>query len=50
MLAGHQGYQHDDVYEDGDTIVFLARPATLLGYCLVAPEAQLESWLDEVEG
>src|ERR1022692_863587 len=49
LLAGHPGYPHHDVYEDDDTIAFLARPATLLGYCLVAPRRHIESWVHDLD-
>ena len=49
LLAGHPGYPHHDVYEDDDTIAFLARPATLLGYCLVAPKRHVESWVHDLD-
>ena len=52
MLAGHPDYRHHNVYEDADTIAFLARWPTLLGHCLVAPKRHVESWvydLDESE-
>jgi diadenosine tetraphosphate (Ap4A) HIT family hydrolase len=45
ILAGHPGYSHHDVYEDADTIAFLARYPTLLGYCLVAPKRHVEDWV-----
>jgi diadenosine tetraphosphate (Ap4A) HIT family hydrolase len=48
MLAGHPDYAHHDVYEDAETIAFLARPAMLLGYCLVAPKRHVESWMDDM--
>ena len=31
--------------EDADTIAFLARPVTLLGYCIVAPKRHVEDWV-----
>jgi diadenosine tetraphosphate (Ap4A) HIT family hydrolase len=37
-------YSHHIVYEDADTIVFLNRYPTLLGYCLVAPRKHVEDW------
>jgi diadenosine tetraphosphate (Ap4A) HIT family hydrolase len=37
------------VYEDADTISFLARPVTLLGYCIVAPRRHVEDWVREME-
>jgi diadenosine tetraphosphate (Ap4A) HIT family hydrolase len=45
ILAGDPGYPHHDVYEDAATIAFLARPATLLGYCIVAPRRHVEDWV-----
>ncbi len=33
------------VYEDAATIAFLARLATLLGYCIVAPRRHVEDWV-----
>jgi diadenosine tetraphosphate (Ap4A) HIT family hydrolase len=49
LLAGHPGYPHHDVYEDDDIIAFLARPATLRGYCLVAPKRHIESWVHDLD-
>lgn len=37
-------YSHHVVYEDADTIVFLNRYPTLLGYCLVSPRKHVEDW------
>ncbi|HET9895853.1 MAG TPA: HIT family protein [Streptosporangiaceae bacterium] len=48
ILAGHPGYQHHVVYQDADTIAFLAHPGTLLGHCLVAPKRHAESWLTDL--
>jgi histidine triad (HIT) family protein/ATP adenylyltransferase len=48
MLAGNPDYTHHDVYEDADTIAFLASPSTLLGHCLVAPKRHVESWVHEL--
>jgi diadenosine tetraphosphate (Ap4A) HIT family hydrolase len=48
-LAGHPDYRHHDVYEDADTIAFLARWPTLLGYTLVAPKRHLESWVRDLD-
>jgi histidine triad (HIT) family protein/ATP adenylyltransferase len=36
------------VFEDEDTVVFLNRYPTLLGYCLVAPKRHIESWVSEM--
>lgn len=48
LVAGHPDYQHHVVYQDGDTIAFLSRYPTLLGYCLVAPKAHIEDWVHEM--
>jgi diadenosine tetraphosphate (Ap4A) HIT family hydrolase len=48
-LAGHPDYAHHDVYEDSDTIAFLARYPTLLGHCLVAPKRHVENWVSELD-
>jgi diadenosine tetraphosphate (Ap4A) HIT family hydrolase len=37
-------YRHHIVYEDADTIVFLNRYPTLIGYCLVSPRKHVEDW------
>jgi diadenosine tetraphosphate (Ap4A) HIT family hydrolase len=37
-------YSHHVVYEDADTIVFLNRYPTLVGYCLVSPRKHVEDW------
>ena len=49
ILAGHPDYSHHDVYEDADTIAFLARWPTLLGHCLVAPKRHVESWVHDLD-
>lgn len=49
VLAGHPDYSHHDVYEDADTIAFLARWPTLLGHCLVAPKPHIESWVTDFD-
>jgi diadenosine tetraphosphate (Ap4A) HIT family hydrolase len=46
ILAGER--PHHEVYEDADTIAFLARPVTLLGYCIVAPKQHVEDWVREM--
>ncbi|HVB42141.1 MAG TPA: isochorismatase family protein [Streptosporangiaceae bacterium] len=48
ILAGHPDYSRHLVYEDDDTIAFLADPGTLLGYCLVAPKRHVESWVNDL--
>ena len=47
-LADDPDYSHHDVYEDADTIAFLARWPTLLGACLVAPKRHVESWVNDM--
>jgi diadenosine tetraphosphate (Ap4A) HIT family hydrolase len=49
ILADNPGYPHHVVYEDADTIAFLSRYPTLLGYCLVAPKRHIESWVHDME-
>ena len=49
ILAGHPDYSHHDVYEDADTIAFLARWPVLLGHCLVAPKRHIESWVHDLD-
>ncbi len=48
-LDGHPDYRHHRVFEDDETIAFLTRFPTLLGYTLVAPKRHLESWVDDFE-
>jgi diadenosine tetraphosphate (Ap4A) HIT family hydrolase len=47
--AGHPDYHHRMVYEDEETIAFLTRAPTQLGYCLVCPRAHIESWFEMEE-
>ena len=49
FVADHPDYRHHTVYEDDHTVAFLARYPTLLGHCLVAPKAHVESWAHEME-
>ena len=49
FLNGHPDYRHHLVYEDAETVAFLARYPTLRGYCLVAPKDHVESWLDDLD-
>ena len=49
ILAGHPDYAHHDVYEDANTIAFLARWPTLLGHTLVAPKQHIESWVHDLD-
>jgi diadenosine tetraphosphate (Ap4A) HIT family hydrolase len=48
IAAGTDTYRHHIVYEDPDTIVFLNRYPTLIGYCLIAPRKHVESWVHEL--
>ena len=48
IAAGRPDYPHHFVFEDADTIAFLADPGTLLGYCLVAPRRHAEIWVDDL--
>ncbi|MFC4998065.1 HIT family protein [Dactylosporangium cerinum] len=49
FLSGHPDYRHHRVYEDEDTVAFLARYPTQLGYTLVVPRAHVESWVEQLE-
>jgi histidine triad (HIT) family protein len=42
LVRGNPDYAHVMVFEDQDSIVFLNKYPTLLGYCLVAPKAHRE--------
>ncbi|MBU2670571.1 HIT family protein [Actinoplanes bogorensis] len=48
-VAGHPDYRHHVVFEDDETIAFLNREPTLLGYTLVGPKRHLESWVDDLD-
>ncbi len=48
IVAGDHAYHHHIVYQDADTIAFLNRYPTLLGYCLVAPRQHVENWAHEL--
>lgn len=48
ILARHPDYPHHDVYEDAQTIAFLARYPTLLGYCIIAPKRHVEDWVHDM--
>jgi histidine triad (HIT) family protein/ATP adenylyltransferase len=41
-VSGQPDYEHALIYEDQDTIAFLSRHPTLLGYSLVAPKRHVE--------
>jgi histidine triad (HIT) family protein/ATP adenylyltransferase len=45
FVAGHPAYRHHALYEDDRAVAFLSRYPTLLGYSVVAPKAQIESWV-----
>lgn len=49
FLTGHPNYQHHLVYEDNDTVAFLARYPTLLGYTLVVPRTHIENWVEQMD-
>ena len=49
FLAGDKDYQHHILYEDAETVAFLTRQPTQLGYCLVAPKAHIESWIHDLD-
>jgi diadenosine tetraphosphate (Ap4A) HIT family hydrolase len=48
FLAGHPDYRHHLVHEDDDSVAFLNRYPTLLGYCLVAPRKHVEKWHEDL--
>lgn len=48
IVSGTHSYSHHIVCEDADTVVFLNRYPTLLGYCLVAPRRHVESWVHDL--
>lgn len=47
MLAGNPDYRHHLIYEDPNTVVFLNKYPTVLGYALVAPRAHREQATDD---
>ncbi|MFU8851609.1 HIT family protein [Micromonospora sp. SL1-18] len=49
LVSGDPDYRHHVVYEDDETVAFLTRNPTLLGYCLVAPKRHIQSWIQEME-
>jgi diadenosine tetraphosphate (Ap4A) HIT family hydrolase len=49
IVSGSHSYGHQVLYEDGETIAFLNRYPTLLGYCLVAPRRHAEDWVRELD-
>src|SRR4030088_2878230 len=42
LICGTAGFEHHVIHEDADTIVFLNKYPTRLGYVLVAPKAHRE--------
>ena len=42
LVRGAPGFEHHVIHEDTQTIVFLSKYLTLLGYALVAPKAHRE--------
>jgi diadenosine tetraphosphate (Ap4A) HIT family hydrolase len=48
ILDGHPDYPHHVIYEDADTIAFLAHPGSLVGHSLIAPKRHVESWVTEL--
>lgn len=49
IVSGTHGYRHQVVYQDAETIAFLNRWPTLLGYCLVAPKRHAEDWVRDLD-
>ena len=49
IVSDSHSYRHQVIYEDGETIAFLNRYPTLLGYCLVAPRRHAEDWVRELD-
>src|SRR5438552_9728095 len=49
FVEGRPDHRHHVVYEDDDTVAFLNRYPTLLGYCLLAPKRHLESWVHDMQ-
>jgi diadenosine tetraphosphate (Ap4A) HIT family hydrolase len=48
IVAGQPGYEHHLVFEDDETIAFLNRYPTMLGYTLVAPKQHVELWEEDL--
>jgi diadenosine tetraphosphate (Ap4A) HIT family hydrolase len=48
IVSGTPSSSHQVVYEDAETIVFLNRYPTLLGYCLAAPRRHVEDWVHDL--
>lgn len=49
FIEGRPDHLHHLIYEDDNTVAFLNRYPTLLGYCLVAPRRHVESWVQDME-
>lgn len=49
ILAGHPDYPAHLLYEDADTVAFLARYPTLLGYSIVAPKRHVERLVADLD-
>jgi diadenosine tetraphosphate (Ap4A) HIT family hydrolase len=49
ILEGNPDYPAIMVYEDNETVAFLARYPTLLGYCIVAPRRHVEHVIGDLE-
>jgi diadenosine tetraphosphate (Ap4A) HIT family hydrolase len=49
FLRGNPSYAHHVIREDEETVVFLNKYPTLVGYCLVAPKAHLEDLTDDLD-
>ena len=49
IVSDIHSYGHQVVYEDAETIVFLNRFPTLLGYCLAAPRRHAEDWVRDLD-
>jgi diadenosine tetraphosphate (Ap4A) HIT family hydrolase len=45
----HLEHRHHEVYQDEETIAFVAPYPTLRGYCLVAPKRHVESWVHDLD-
>jgi len=49
IVGRHPDYTHHLLYEDSDSIAFLTRYPTLLGYCLVAPKRHVERLVEDLD-
>ena len=49
LLSGSPDYEHEVVFEDSETIAFLSKYPTQLGYCLVASKRHLENLADDLD-